>query len=122
MKLLGHLILSLASNLTAVLGAAYFLDGFEVAPTIKDFVVVAGLLTLINVFLRPILKFILTPVIILTFGLFNLILNAALLFALDFFSPSLTINGLKSLLYSTLIITAINLAIIFLAHRLSKKV
>jgi len=108
MRLITHLIFSFVANLTAIWLTDYFISGFEVAPTLEGFALVAALLTIINAFLKPILKLILTPVIILTLGLFTIVINAALLFAIDFFSPSLTIEGLVPLILATLLISVVN--------------
>jgi len=108
MRLIAHLIFSLFSNLVAILAASYFIIGFEVVSTLTGFITVTVLLTIANLFLRPILKFILTPIIVLTLGLFALIINAALLYALDFFSGYLTIEGLVPLILGTLLISAVN--------------
>lgn len=116
MKLISHLFFSFLANLLAIWLADYLIHGFEVEPTIWGLATVASLLTIVNVFLRPILKFILTPLIILTFGLFTLILNAALLWALDFYLESLTISGIIPLVYATLLISVINF-ILHLFHR-----
>jgi putative membrane protein len=121
MRFFSHLILSFISNLVAILAANYYLLGFSVTKTAEGFAIVAALLTALNVFLKPLLKLILSPLIILTFGLFVLVLNAALLAALDFFSAHLTIDGLRPLLYATILITAVNVIMNFSVHRLSKK-
>lgn len=109
MRFLRHLVFSLAANLAAIFAANYFIDGFAVMPTFFGFLSVAALLTAANAFLRPILKLILTPIIILTFGLFTVFINAALLYALDIFSGELTIEGPLTLVYATLVIGAVNL-------------
>lgn len=121
MRSISHLIIAFISNFIAILTAVYLVAGFTVQPTPKDYLIVTALLTALNVFLRPVLKFILTPVIILTLGLFTLVLNAALLYGLDYFSESLTITGLKPLAYATLVITAINFIVMFAGKRIYKK-
>ena len=114
MGLLARLFFAFISNLVAIFLTDYFIAGFEVKPDLESFLLVALLFTLLNVFLKPVLKFILAPVIILTLGLFSLVLNAALLYALDLISESLTINGLVPLFYATLVMSFVNVTLHFL--------
>ena len=102
------IITAYIANGLALFLATYFVTGFDVTPTVKGYLIVAGLLTVVNLIIRPIIKLILTPVIILTLGLFSLVINSAILYGLDIISTSLTIEGLLPLLYATLIITIVN--------------
>ncbi len=115
MKFISHIIFSFFSNSAALLAAGYFVKGFEISPGLPNFFIVASIFTLMNIFIRPILKLILSPIIILTFGLGIFLVNVLTLYLLDFFSANITITGLNSLLYSTLIITLINILINFSA-------
>ncbi|HEY4475757.1 MAG TPA: phage holin family protein [Candidatus Paceibacterota bacterium] len=121
MRFLASLIFSFFSNSAALLAADYFITGFEIEPSFAGLAGVAGLLTLINIFIRPIIKLLLTPLIIITLGLFTFVINAALLYALDIFSNSLTITGLASLLYSTVLISIINIIVNVSARWLYKR-
>ncbi len=117
MRFLAHLIFSLFSNLIALLATIYFIKGFEIAPGFASFFMVVAVLTLINAFVRPILKLLFTPIIFLTFGLGALIINALILYLLDKVLINITITGTLSLIYAILIITAVNLVINFTAKR-----
>jgi len=120
MRFLIHLIFSLFSNFVALLAAVYFIPGFDIIPGFTNFLLAALVLTLINAFIRPILKLLFTPIIFLTFGLGTLIINALLLLLLDKLLTNITITGILSLIYATLIITAVNLVISFTAKRTYK--
>jgi putative membrane protein len=121
LKFFSRLIFSFFSNFVALLTAGYFVKGFEITPDLINFSLVAGVFTLINVFIRPILKFILSPVIVLTFGLGVILVNALTLYLLDFFLADIVISGLKPLFYATLIISLINILIGFSAKRVYKE-
>ncbi len=116
MKSLRHLIFSLLANLVALLAAAYLVTGFNVEFSLRGLVTVTAALTIINFIIRPILKLILTPLIIITLGLFTLVINAALLLALDFYLGNLTIEGLVPLVLATLVISFVNFILHFF-HR-----
>jgi len=94
------------SSVGGLLAADYFVTGFSITHDPVPFVIVALIFTVLQLILRPILKFIFMPFILLTLGLFTLVLNALLLGLLDFLSSNLTIEGLEALLFGTLIMTA----------------
>lgn len=104
----------------ALLATVYFIPGFDIIPGFTNFLLAALVLTLINAFIRPILKLLFTPIIFLTFGLGTLIINALMLLLLDKLLTNITITGTLSLVYATLIITAVNLVINFTAKKTYK--
>lgn len=111
METIAKLILTLVANLAAVVFASYFVPEFAVTTNAQGLVPLVFILSLINLTIRPIIKIFLSPLIFITFGLFTIIINAGILFVVDIFSESLTINGLLPLLYATSIISIINLLI-----------
>lgn len=108
MQFIGRLIFHFFSNILALAAAMYFVAGFSVPSTLYGFLLVAAVFTLINAFIRPFLKLLLTPIIVLTFGLGIILVNALTLYMLDMFFADVTIAGLLPLLYATLIIGAVN--------------
>jgi putative membrane protein len=66
-------------------------------------------LGLINFFIKPILNLITLPLRILTFGLFSLIINMAIIFFLDIIFPELEISGISALFFTSLIVWVLNL-------------
>lgn len=113
--MLGRLFLSLISNILGILAAAHFVSGFIFSGTFIDLIVAALILTAIHIFIRPVLKFLLGPLIILTLGLFIIVINALTLFILDFASTAITIQGYAPLLIATIIFGAINVLVHFSA-------
>lgn len=111
MRLIARLIFSYVVNALALLAAAEYIQGFTIAGGVPGLLSVALVFTAITVFIRPFFKFVLTPVIILTLGLGILVVNAGMLWLLDFFSAQITIETLEALLYATLLISAIHLFI-----------
>ena len=104
------IILGLLGNAAGLLAAAYLVKDFDV--NISNWVAFASLIvvfTFVTLIIRPIIKLVLTPVIILTFGLFNLVITDGLLYIVDKYSQNLTISGLPALIYGTLLITIINI-------------
>lgn len=111
MRFIGKIILFIIVNAIAILVAAHFVGGFVFKGTLTDLAIAAVILTLCNTFIRPVLKLVLAPLINLTFGLLAIAMNAGILYVLDKFSPSLTINGLSPLIIATVIISFINILV-----------
>jgi len=111
MRFIGSFIIHVFSNVVALLAATYFVAGFVFGGNFVDLFIAALVLTLINAVIRPILKLFLGPFIVLTFGLFVLVINAVMLYLLDIWSAPLTIEGYIALFWATLIVTIVNLVI-----------
>ncbi len=115
--MLVQLIWSLIGNAIAIAASAYFIAGFNLSlSNLEAFAALVGVFTVLNVVIKPLIRFFLGPLILLTFGLFNLVITGALLYILDLYSQNLTINGLPALVAGTLIITIVNV-LIHIVHR-----
>lgn len=122
MKWFANLVFSYFSNLIALILASQFIVGFQVISSPFDnLLMAAATFTLINWFIRPLLKMFLTPIIYLTLGLFTLVLNAGMLHLLTILSKNVIINGTEPLIYGTLLITGVNILLHFSAKLLFKK-
>lgn len=119
-----RIITALLANAAGLIAAAYFVAGFNIDLTSQEkfiaFAALVGVFTFVTLIVRPLIKLVLTPLIILTFGLFNLVITGGLLFIVDKYSQNITISGLPALVYGTLILTAVNV-IFRIGERTSKK-
>jgi len=66
------------------------------------------ILGLINFFVKPILNLITLPLRILTFGIFSLIINMAIIFFVDLIFPEFKISGISALFFTSLILWGLN--------------
>ena len=85
-----------------IMGTCY-LPGIEV----ENFwyaMLIAAILTIINTFIKPIIKIITLPINFVTLGLFNLVINLAILYLTAYFVPQYTITNLLSGFIASLII------------------
>ncbi len=105
------IIVALVSNFAAILVTEYFVTGFHVTHDPVGLATVVVLFALANSVVLPVLRVILKPFIWLTAGILGVVLNGILLYVVDKLSDGLTINGLKALLISTLIIGMVNATI-----------
>jgi putative membrane protein len=89
--------------------AVKFVPGVEFVGEIKYLIIAGVVLGLINFFIKPLLKILTLPLRVLTLGLFSLIINMAIIWAVDVIFPELIIQGLIPLFWTTLIVWAISI-------------
>lgn len=97
MEIIAKITLSMTFNAVALLITAYFEDGFTVVSDVPHLIPLTAMLALANLTVRPVLKLIFSPVIGLTLGMFNIVISAGILYGIDIYSDSLTIDGLWAL-------------------------
>lgn len=118
--MLSQLIWSLIGNAAALLASGYFVAGFNLdTSNWQAFAALVAIFTVLNLLLKPIIRFFLGPLIILTLGLFNMAITAGLLYIVDIYSQNLSIVGLPALIAGTITITIVNVLIQVLHHRKS---
>ena len=98
------LIFQMIAGVASFWLAARFVPGVEFAGDIKYLILAGVILGLINFFIKPILKIITLPLRVLTFGLFTLAINMALVWVIDVLFPELIISGLIPLFWTTVLI------------------
>jgi len=84
------------------------LFGMEFTAVWQILVLTGSALGLINFFIKPVLKIITLPLRVLTFGLFSLVINMVMGWAVDIVFPELVILGLIPLFWTTIIIWALS--------------
>lgn len=121
MRWLFKFILQILANALGIFAAAYFLDQIIFTGNWLDYLIVGVILAVANLIIRPILKIISAPLIFITLGLFIIIINAIILFGVDWFVEELKIINLWGYLWGSIIISVIN-AIIVGAYKKKPKV
>ena len=102
-----HIIIQLILWAVSVLIVQYILPGVEVDGFFTAFVV-AALLTLLNLTIKPILIFLTIPITILTLGLFLLAINAILILLAAEIIPGFSVDGFWWALLFSLILSIVN--------------
>jgi len=87
--------------------------GFPLKQQWEIFLVLGFVLGLLNFFLKPLLKTLALPLEIVTLGLFTIVINMGLLWTLDMMFDELSAPLLIPLLYTTIIVWALNIIISF---------
>lgn len=103
------LILRLLINATAIWVAAELVDGVTLdTDRVGSVLVVALVFGLANALLKPIAKFFSFPMIVLTLGLFTLVINAALLGLTAWATDVFTIAGFFPALWGGVIVSIVS--------------
>ena len=94
----------------AVLAGAFWIttlivNGIQIKDGAWNYFWVAALFGLINTFIGSILKLFTLPAVILTFGLFVFVINAAMLMLTDRWSDVITVDSFTSALIGSLLIS-----------------
>ncbi len=104
----------LTKIVSGVLGlwiAVNFVSGVNFTGSLKSLVIAGCLLGVINFFIKPVLKTITLPLRMLTLGLFGLIINMAMVWAIDIFYVELVIVGMMPLFWTTLIVWGLSVVL-----------
>jgi putative membrane protein len=124
MRFITKLILQIIANAAAIFIAVRYVHGtnfgIDFSGDLVDYLIIGAVLALANIFIRPILKIVSAPLIFITLGLFIIVINAIILFVVDWFFEALLINGFMGYFWVTIIISIVN-AIIVGAFKKHKK-
>lgn len=101
MKIITHLIVSTL----AIIVASYIIPGATV--TLTSAIVLAIVLGVINVFIKPVIKFITFPITLLTLGLFSLVINALFVMLAAKIVPGFAISGFWTAFWFSIVLSLI---------------
>lgn len=104
-------MIRVGGNALALYIAARIIKGFTINGGLIEYLIAGVLLTALNTLLKPLLKIISAPVILLTLGLFLIVINAVLLLLTDLFLGFIIIQGVWPLISATIIISLISFLI-----------
>lgn len=106
--MLTRVLLKIVANIAALWIATTYVAGFTLTGGTEALVIGGIILAAINLLVRPILKLISLPLLVLTLGAFYIIIFIILLMIADALIPQLSISGFPALLWGALIIGVIN--------------
>ena len=102
-------IIRILGNTVALYVAFLIVPRFVVSGSWEQYLIAGLVLALLNMVVRPILKVVSFPLIILTLGLFTFIINILMLLVLDYLVSFVTIEGFMALIWATIIVSLVNL-------------
>lgn len=101
------IILQIVISGLAVIIAAYILPGISVADFFTG-IVIAALLALLNMTVKPVLIFLTIPITLVTLGLFLLVINAFIVIIAAQIIPGFVVDGFWWALLFSIILSLIN--------------
>ena len=105
-----NFIVRIIINAIAIAVAAYFLEGIQVTNDLVPLLIVGVIITLTNAVIKPILTLLTCPAVLLTLGLFILVINGLVLWiAADFAGNSLVITGFWPAFWGGIIMAIVNM-------------
>ena len=105
--MLGFLI-RILGNSVAIYAAFLFVPGFMIKGGIKEFLLAGVLLGLLNKIVKPPIKLLTMPLIILTLGLFLVVINALMLWLVDYAFEFVSIENITALVWATVVVAIAN--------------
>lgn len=109
MKFLSRIIAQILINALALWLVINLVPAISFQGSWLDLLIIGAIIGLLNFLVKPVLKLFLGPLIVLTLGLFTLVINAFLLWLATQIFPVLIIPLGWSLIWATLIFSLINL-------------
>ncbi len=108
-------LIRILGNALALYLAFLLVPGFVITgtgtPLIEHYALAGLVLALLNMIVKPVLKLLASPLILLTFGLFTIVINALMLWAVDYSFDFINIESLTALVWATILISVVNLIV-----------
>ena len=108
MTFLIKFIARIAINAIVLYISKVYFPGFVLNAGLETLLAGALVLTILNIFVAPILRLVATPLLWLTFGIFGIVINILLLWFADKFLTQLTITDLSTLFWVSIMVAIAN--------------
>lgn len=104
-----NFVIRLFVNALALSAAAYLVQGITLTGGFGPVLVVALIFGVINALLKPLLLLLSLPFLILSLGLFTLVVNGALLLLTAHFSSHLAVEGWGAAILGSIVVSVVSL-------------
>jgi putative membrane protein len=106
-----NFVIRLLVNALALWAAAEVVPGIELSGAFADILIVALIFGILNAVLKPILMIFSIPFLVLTLGLFALIVNGAMLMITARVTDYLAVSGLGAAILGSLVISLVTMVL-----------
>ena len=106
-----NFLIRLLVNALALAVAAWLFDGIEMSGDFLDVLLVALVFGLLNAILKPILLILSIPLLIVTLGLFALVVNAVLLLITSRLLESFEVSGFWTAVFGSVVISVVTMVL-----------
>lgn len=104
-----NFLIRLFVNALALAAAAWLLDGIQMTGGLLDVLLVAFVFGLLNAILKPILLFLSLPFLIVTLGLFALVVNAVMLLITASLLDDFAVAGFWTAVLGSIVISLVTM-------------
>ena len=104
-----NFLIRLMVNALALAAAAWLIDGIRMSEDFVDVLVVALVFGVLNAILKPILVVLSIPLIVVTLGIFALIVNAAMLMITAALLDDFAVSGLGAAILGSIVISLVTM-------------
>jgi putative membrane protein len=101
-------LIRVAANAGGIFVAAQMLDKLEYQGGLGVLLISAGILSLVNAVVRPIVVIFSLPAYVITLGLFSVVVNALMLFLVDLVYNPFEVKGLLTAILAGIVIGLVN--------------
>jgi putative membrane protein len=106
--MLMRLVVRWAANAVALYVAAWLLTGVTYGDQWWTLLVAAAVFTFVNAWLRPVVRLLSLPLIILTLGLFLFVVNVLMLYVTDWLVPDFEIRSFGAGVLAAIVVSVVN--------------
>jgi len=106
-----NFVIRLFVNALALTVAAGIIDGIQMSGDFVDVILIAFVFGLLNALLKPILLFLSLPVLLLTLGLFALVVNALMLLLTARLLDNFAVSGFWTAVLGSIVISVVTMVL-----------
>jgi putative membrane protein len=106
--MLMRLVVRFAANAVALYVAAWLLAGVTYGNQWWTLLVAAAVFTLVNMWLRPVVRLLSLPLIVLTLGLFLFVVNVLMLYVTDWLVGDFEIRSFGAGVLAAIVVSVVN--------------
>ncbi len=103
-----NLVIRLLINAVALYAAAYVVNGINLTGSWIQIAIVALIFGVVNAIIKPITKLISLPFILITLGLFTLVVNALMLWLTSGLSGALSVDGFGPAFWGAIVVSIVS--------------
>lgn len=112
-----NFILQIIGNALGLYIAAQYIQGVTFSGDIISLLIAGVVLGILNIIIRPVLKIFSAPIILLTLGLFIIIINFFILWLLQVFVKDIIIAGFWAYFWTLAILAGVNFVLHIIANK-----
>ena len=103
-----QLIVRVGANACGIYFASQFLSKISYQDSFLSLIIAATILSVVNAVVRPLVVILALPAYVITLGLFSLVVNALMLYLVDFLYGPFNVSGLFAPILAGIIIGLVN--------------